>query len=250
MLPANHSLTGLTALVPAPPGAAACDGAGHCRRLSLKEAREIFQSGHALVAHAAFVAGRLKAPAAKPLYDVLELFAFMRPGYPLIPSALGLARALGLELPQTPEASSRALFDVTLRLLDEARDLPPEAKARLTPLAGTLARAGWRWGPLLARALGDVPHGSPIAGLEAWRSLPQWEDEALPGTPGSTPVTIEDARARLRALVEHPRPEQEAYSDAATYAFGPREESGAPKIALVEAGTGTGKTLGYLAPAS
>ncbi len=49
---------------------------------------------------------------------------------------------------------------------------------------------------------------------------------------------------------ERPRPEQEAYSDAATYAFGPREESGAPKIALVEAGTGTGKTLGYLAPAS
>jgi ATP-dependent DNA helicase DinG len=26
--------------------------------------------------------------------------------------------------------------------------------------------------------------------------------------------------------------------------------SGAPRIALVEAGTGTGKTLGYLAPAS
>ena len=250
MLPANHSLAGLTALVPAPPGAAACDGAGHCRRLSLKEAREIFQSGHALVAHAAFVAGRLKAPAAKPLYDVLELFAFMRPGRPLIPSALGLARALGLELPQTPEASSRALFDVTLRLLDEARDLPAEAKARFAPLAGTLTRAGWRWGPLLERALGEVPHGSPIAGLEAWRGLPQWEDEALPGTPGSTPVTTDEARARLRTLVDHPRPEQEAYSDAATYAFGPREESGAPKIALVEAGTGTGKTLGYLAPAS
>ena len=250
MLPANHSLAGLTALVPAPPGAAACDGAGHCRRLSLKEAREIFQSGHALVAHAAFVAGRLKAPAAKPLYDVLELFAFMRPGRPLIPSALGLARALGLELPQTPEASSRALFDVTLRLLDEARDLPAEAKARFAPLAGTLTRAGWRWGPLLERALGEVPHGSPIAGLEAWRGRPQWEDEALPGTPGSTPVTTDEARARLRTLVDHPRPEQEAYSDAATYAFGPREESGAPKIALVEAGTGTGKTLGYLAPAS
>ena len=45
-------------------------------------------------------------------------------------------------------------------------------------------------------------------------------------------------------------PEQAAYSDAATYAFGPREEAGAPRIALVEAGTGTGKTLGYLAPAS
>ncbi len=54
----------------------------------------------------------------------------------------------------------------------------------------------------------------------------------------------------LLSLVGTPRPEQMAYSDAAAYAFGPREESGAPRIALVEAGTGTGKTLGYLAPAS
>ena len=38
--------------------------------------------------------------------------------------------------------------------------------------------------------------------------------------------------------------------DAATYAFGPRERAGHPRIALVEAGTGIGKTLGYLAPAS
>ncbi|HWF65113.1 MAG TPA: hypothetical protein VN685_10920, partial [Rhizomicrobium sp.] len=220
-------LSDLTALVPAPPGAAACDGAGHCHRVALKEAREIFQSGRALVAHAAFVAGRLKSPPAKPLYDVLELFAFLRPGRPLIPSALGLARALGLDSPQTPEASARALFEVTLRLLDEAHDLGPEAKAKLAPLAGTLSRAGWRWGPLLERALGAVPHGSPIAGLEAWRGLPQWEDEALAGTPGSMPVTAEEARARLSKLVERPRPEQEAYSDAATYAFGPREESGA-----------------------
>src|SRR5215469_8153091 len=250
MLPASQPLSELTALVPASPGAAACNSAGHCRRLPLKDAREIFQSGRALVAHAAFVAGRMKTGAARPLHDVLELFAFVRPGRPLIPSALGLARALGLEIPQTPEASARALFEVSLRLLDEANDLPPEAKARLAPLAGTLSRAGWRWGPLLERALGEVRQGSPIAGLEAWRGLPHWEDEALAGTPGSLPVTTGEARARLNTLVDRPRPEQEAYSDAATYAFGPREESGAPKIALVEAGTGTGKTLGYLAPAS
>src|ERR1700689_3842853 len=46
------------------------------------------------------------------------------------------------------------------------------------------------------------------------------------------------------------RPEQGAYVDAVTYAFEPREQAGAPRVALVEAGTGTGKTLGYLAPAS
>ena len=250
MPPASDSLFSLVALVPAPPGAAICDGEGLCERVNREQAQEIFQSGRALVAHAAFVSGRLKAPATKPLHDVLELFAFVRPGQPLVPSALGLARGLGLTLPATPEESAAALFTVARHLLDEARGWPEETRAKLAPLVATLVRGGWRWGPVLAEILGETAHGSPIAGLEAWRGLPQWEDEAPVGAPGSQPVTSDEAQARLLRLVDQPRPEQAAYSDAAAYAFGPREESGAPRIALVEAGTGTGKTLGYLALAS
>src|SRR5271170_5685628 len=102
MPPATDSLAGLIALVPAPPGAAICDADDVCRRVSREEAREIFTSGQVLVAHAAFVAGRLKAAPSKPLFDVLELFAFVRPGQPMVPSALGLARLTGLETPQSP----------------------------------------------------------------------------------------------------------------------------------------------------
>jgi ATP-dependent DNA helicase DinG len=246
----ENPLSGLVALVPAPPGAAVCDAHGHCRRADRNEARRIFQSGEVLTAHAAFVAGRLKARIEKPLFDVLELFIFVRPGRALIPSALGLARALGLDIPTTPESSARALFEAAEQLLDEVRAFPADIKEHLAPLIATMTRAGWRWGPLLEPIVGPSPHGSPIAGLEAWRGLPLWEDQAPAGNPGSEPVTAEEARRRLLSLVETPRPEQAAYSDAASYAFGPREESGAPKIALVEAGTGTGKTLAYLAPAS
>ena len=71
MLPQTDSLADLVALVPAPPGAAVCMGNGACRRVSREEARAIFQSGKALVAHTAFVAGRLKAPPAQPLFVVL-----------------------------------------------------------------------------------------------------------------------------------------------------------------------------------
>jgi len=247
MLPA--ALSELIALVPAPPGAAVCDLAGSCRRVSRAEAQEIFQSGRALVAHAGFVAGRLKAPATRPLFDVLELFAFVRPGQPLVPSALGLARLTGVERPETPEEAARALHAVAKTLLEEAQLFPSEARARLAPLLDTLKHAGWRWAPLL-EAAEQTLQGSPIAGLGAWRGLPVWEDEAPLGQPGSEPVTPEEAKARLAKLVGTPRPEQAAYSAAASYAFGPREDSGAPRIALVEAGTGTGKTLGYLAPAS
>jgi ATP-dependent DNA helicase DinG len=94
---------------------------------------------------------------------------------------------------------------------------------------------------------------SPLAGFESWRGLPEWEDTQAPDKPGSLPVSAEDARVRLAQLVHRMgelRPEQASYADAASYAFGAREVAGSPKVALVEAGTGVGKTLGYLAPAS
>src|SRR5215468_9884123 len=96
----------LPALVPAPGGAVVCDDDGTCRRAGLDEARRLFRSGDVLIAHAAFVSGRLKTPPAAALYDVLELFAFVRPGAPCIPSAVGLARALALPPPHGPEESA------------------------------------------------------------------------------------------------------------------------------------------------
>ncbi len=254
----SAALTDLIALVPTPPGAAihrpghAGDlaGTGHGARIDLRDARALFEGGDVLVAHAAFVAGRLGTRAQVMLFDVLELYAFVRPGMPFVPSALGLARALGLGLPHTADESAALLHPIAQALLDEVAGWPPDVRENLAPLIGTLHRAGWRWAPLLKDMVGEAPHGSPIAGLEAWRGLAPWEEEAPAGQAGSQPVEPAEARARLQQLVGVLRPEQGAYADAATFAFGPREQAGAPRVALVEAGTGTGKTLGYLAPAS
>ena len=243
----------LPALVPAGHGAVVCEG-DLCRRVDLKDAQRIFRSGEALVAHAAFVAGRLKIAPGKPLYDVLELFAFVRPGTPCVPSALGIARALGLGAPGTQEDAARALRASAQKLLEEIGESREAIKADLRPLVHTLATAGWRWATPIEDIIGPVVlKNAPLAGFEVWRKLPVWEDEASPGKPSSLPVALEEARARLAQLVGsagEARPEQRAYADAASYAFTPRERAGAPRIALVEAGTGIGKTLGYLAPAS
>ncbi|HEY0281783.1 MAG TPA: ATP-dependent DNA helicase [Rhizomicrobium sp.] len=243
----------LPALVPAGHGAVACEG-NSCRRLDLKDAQRIFRSGEALVAHAAFVAGRLKTAPGKPLYDVLELFAFVRPGVPCVPSALGIARALGLGAPQTQEDAARSLRASALRLLEDIAASHEAIRAELRPLVHTMAAAGWRWAAVIEGIIGSVVlQHAPLAGFEVWRKLKEWEDEAPPGKPSSLPVALEEARVRLAQLVGgggEARPEQRAYTDAASYAFSPRERAGAPRIALVEAGTGIGKTLGYLAPAS
>ena len=251
---ALHDWRTLPALVPAPGGAVVCAANGNCRRTGMDEARKLFRSGDVLVAHAAFVSGRLKVPPAKALFDVLELFAFVRPGVPCVPNSLGLARVLGLLPPHSLEDSARSLRDAATTLVSLLDSVTEAERANMRALAGSLQRAGWRWAPVILAVLGNSEaKQSPLAGFESWRSLPQWEDDHAPDKPGSLPISVDEARARLTQLTGpsgEQRPEQAAYSDAASYAFGPRDEAGAPKVALVEAGTGIGKTLGYLAPAS
>ena len=92
-----------------------------------------------------------------------------------------------------------------------------------------------------------------MAALETWRRLPEWEDEPAPGPQGQEPVPTAEAQARLIALVGATgslRRQQQDFTAAAAGAFAPRARAGSPNIVLAEAGTGTGKTLGYLAPVS
>lgn len=227
---------------------------GACITVGIEEARSKFRSGTVIVAHAAFVAGRLKSAPNRPLFDALELFAFVRPGVPFVPSPVGLARALGLNEPGNPCEQARLLRLAAETLLGEIANKPDVEKALLAPLVQHLARSGWRWAPLIARHVSPTEEkDSLVAGFEVWRDLPEWEDAAPPAKPSSLPVAPEEARRRLAQILGEAgeqRSEQTAYAEASTYAFGARESESAPKVALIEAGTGIGKTLGYLAPAS
>jgi ATP-dependent DNA helicase DinG len=220
----------------------------------MEEARALFRSGDVLIANAAFVAGRLRTAPARPLFDLLELFAFVRPAVPFVPSALGIARALGLSMESSQAPSVQLLRKAAALLLEELHGFSEAERIRLRPLAGLLAGAGWRLGPSVVQAVGEPESKpSPLSALAAWHSLPEWEDEAPPPRPSSEPVGSDETRLRLARLVGdggETRLEQRAYADAATHAFAAREHAGAPRIALLEAGTGVGKTLGYLAPAS
>lgn len=93
------------------------------------------------------------------------------------------------------------------------------------------------------------------SGLDAWARLSEWEGEAPPGEPGTKPIAPDAAAERLRELLDRAgldeaRPMQAEFAREAAYAFSPREREGEPRMMLAEAGTGIGKTLGYLAPAS
>lgn len=184
-------------------------------------------------------------------FDVLELFAFIRPAEFCLPLPFGLAKALSLPY------SGNSLEDDALVILQTAKklfqdlNLPdyafPEGAAGS---AHVMAEAGWHWGPLILGATGIDPKNRDYA---VWNHLPEWEENAPPSPPGIEAVNEQESLARLHNLLgpdAEERQNQKDYTALTTQAFTTPENPDEPKLILAEAGTGIGKTLGYIAPAS
>jgi ATP-dependent DNA helicase DinG len=217
-----------------------------------------------LVCHASFLIERLAATAAAPRslvraakdqrhYDVAELFAFVVPARVATPTPTGFAKSLGVVLGETEtETLSAVVEDLLQRLSNRNYPLLREA----AEIAHFLARANWPWAKsVMAAVLTANPKmdvGGFATGLNVWDRIEEWDDDGSrpPGT--QLPVSGEDAQKFLREILGHDaeaRKSQRDYAATATHAFEPRERKDINNILLAEAGTGLGKTLGYLAPA-
>jgi ATP-dependent DNA helicase DinG len=191
----------------------------------------------------------------QPALDLLELFAFVLPGRSASPTPRGLALALDLPAPAPGlDSAAAALPDIARTLLARlAAGATLPANRDAAGLAAYMGGAGWPWTPYILAALG-TPDAPPNAeALRVWKRLPDWEDTAPPPPPSSLPVAETEARARLARILgpaAEQRPGQADYAAAVTAAVAPGEQRGDPHLVLAEAGTGTGKTLGYIAPAS
>ena len=258
LVPATLDLAPALVVLPGP-RAAVADATGP-QALRAPDARDLFEQWPVLLAHAAMTARRLGVhvpPRGPRIFDALELYAFVRPAQFCAPSAAGLALALGLPEPKGAAAQAVALREVCVRLLAELAAAPEPTRAEALAIAESLARGGWAWGSAVVGALRSQPVGNTFrsSGLDAWTRLAEWEAEAPPGEPGTKPIAPEAAAGRLaellaRAGLDEARPAQAEFAAEAAYAFSPRDREGEPRMMLAEAGTGIGKTLGYLAPAS
>lgn len=248
------------ALVVLPGGRAAIADGNGARLVAISETRRLFERGPLLLAHASMTARRLGLPSpprAARLMDVLELFVFVRPAQFCAPSAVGLAIAVGVAGPADIPAQAESLRIVANILLDEIAAAPATARDLALAQAEALGRAGWAWAAPVIAALRSRPPGRPWRndGLDVWNRLKEWEDHPPSGEVGSRPIDPVAAAERLATLLDRsglsePRPTQASYAAEAAYAFQPRDREGEPMMMLAEAGTGVGKTLAYLAPAS
>ncbi len=263
MIPA---LAALPALVADPNRALWRDSADASPQpLSLATAALQARAQAPLLCHAPAIARRLGVERF-PAFDLLELYAFARPASFCLPTIAGIAAALGRNRAPSETPPCAELAEDLLGLHDLAAALLAEIAAsgrnrrRVIGLAHRLARSGWAWSPLVATALAidakpaeDASKSAAVPGIAVWEDLPEWSETAPPPAPDHRPIGAAETRARLAQLLgpgAEERVAQADYASALIPAFGPRAEEDAPQVVLAEAGTGIGKTLGYIAPAS
>ncbi|HWK34987.1 MAG TPA: ATP-dependent DNA helicase, partial [Sphingomonas sp.] len=222
------------------------DGDGP-RAIGRGEAIRVAADTPTILLGAPLVGQRLGHPELSGL-DLLELFAFVRPAVFAVPTPKGLAQALAIDPPADDAAVAPFLIRAAEALLDLLATDWPEREGAWNA-AQSLARLRWPWAPPVGARLTRPERA------ERWlfSRLPEWNEAAARPAPRTVTIDDADVAARLTMLTgagAERRDGQRAYAGAATRAFAPRMMRDSPNLVLAEAGTGIGKTLGYLAPAS
>ena len=243
-----------TVLVAGLRSAVILDEGTDAREVSHREAASAIGRGLVpILCHARAVARRLGL-APFPARDILELFAFVRPARPCLPTVGGIADALALARPATPTEEAATLARAARVLLAELADTAPREDPDAAAIAAAMAAGRWGWaGAVLDRLGGADAALANSAGLRVWHRLPEASDHAPDAPAGTAPIEADAARRRLADLLgpgAEDRPGQADFASALTAAFVPRDVEDEPAAVIAEAGTGVGKTLGYIAPAS
>lgn len=233
---------------------------GEIDEISRQEAVSRLDRQQALFCHKKWTAARLgmdhSGLGALTGLDALELFAFVRPSQVCLPTARGLGQSLGLDTHGQDDDHALLIPQACQVLLTELTTLSDARKDHAARIAMMMAQGGWGWGPSVLAALGYPmpPEGPPDSrGASVWMRLKEIPDYGSQQEPGAFPISSDAAEKRLKAMLgknAELRPAQKAFSASLLPAFGTPQAAEDPVLVMAEAGTGTGKTLGYLAPST
>lgn len=224
------------------------DATGQTRAVGKGDAIMAAADTPRLLLNAPLVAARLGYPDLSGL-DLLELFAFIHPARFVVPTPKGLAHALGLAEPADDGAVPAFLQLAAGALLAICTSEDWVEREGAWSALASLTRLRWPWAAVLA------PHIRKPERAEKWlfSRLPEWDEAPERPQPAQISLDESEVESRLADLTgqgAEQREGQRAYARAASAVFAPRHKKGRPHVLLAQAGTGIGKTLGYLAPAS
>jgi len=246
----DEMLSKLPALVVGPLGGVIMTHDGELEVYHIAELRKIVRDHDFLVCNLPVVSRRLGVDL-KKCFDVLELFAFIRPAEFCLPLPLGLALALDMPpMGDSIEDEASVLIRSVRILFSELTHPDYKYPEGAKDIAFNMAEAGWRWGPPLMGAFGAAESQQQY---QVWHHLSEWEEKAPPPPPGQDCISSTEAIERLSALLgenAEKRQGQVEYAASVAQIFDMPETEDEPTLVLSEAGTGIGKTLGYIAPSS
>jgi ATP-dependent DNA helicase DinG len=226
---------------------------GVARQVPHGGATRLVRAAPPLLCHLPAICRRLRCDRF-PAFDILELYAFTRPASFCLPTPAGVAQALGLlpagAMPALEPARQADLLRESASVLLTELGALDRRRWRVRGLAEAMTRHGWIWGEAVLAAL-PAFESRAVPGVGIWEDLPEWGETAPQPQADSIPVTATETRDRLRRLLtgdSEDRPSQADYAGALVPAFAPRADQDVPHVVLAEAGTGVGKTLGYIAP--
>ena len=221
----------------------------------------ILKNAPVLTCHAPWISKKL-ALKNYPAFDILELFAFVRPAQFVTPTLNGLAGALDIQIPQSPDDAPFTLVESAQILLTELQSFSD--KTLPISIAQSMARGGdgWAWAPYVLEALGEqfdpnMPT-NPRTDMDIFDGMTEWAEEAPPPPNKHALITGDETRQHLKTLLmrrETAGKNSEIRAQQANYAtriadhFAPKTVDDSPHVLIAQAGTGIGKTYGYLSPA-
>jgi ATP-dependent DNA helicase DinG len=199
-----------------------------------------------------------------PAFDILELFAFIYPAQFVTPTLHGMASYFGFEQAQTADDATFLLIEIAQHLLTQLVNLPDKEKAQCISITQSMARGGdgWAWAPYVLDALGidydpRLPT-NPRKDMDIFKDMIEWAEEAPPPPNKYDLVSGDEARDHLKTLLQRRetmgrnaqiRAQQSNYATRIADHFMPKTTDDSPHVLIAQAGTGIGKTYGYLAPA-
>ena len=256
----HASLPEIPVVLPGARGVVWIDTDGLIETLTPAAARDRLDHQPVLFCHRRWTASRLGMEAGGlggiNGLDVLELFAFVRPARFALPTADGLAAALGLEAARGAEDRAMLIATVARLLLEELTRYDPAHRRAAAGIATMMAQGGWSWAPVVLAALGAaMPQPGPPDSMAAaiWTRLDENPMSPPNAEPGAFAITTGEVETRLASMLGRKaeiRPGQKSYAASLVPAFATPGSDGETTLVLAEAGTGTGKTLGYLAPST
>ena len=184
-----------------------------------------------------------------PTFDTYELAALLLHGLPDY-SLRALAERLGVDFPvrHRAVADAEAARQVFLRLRSRLGELPVRTLAELQQIA---AAVDWPLAHLFSELLGEAPLLSETGPGD---DMPPPVEIGAPLVPKATPTAVspDDVEAILSSPQQRPElfPCFELRKEQLAMAREAAETLNAGGQLIVEAGTGIGKSLAYLAPAA